>query len=150
MSKIAGIKNKSPETYPSSPTKSNVLQTLSKFNTAPVTVVNGSFTSLFGGVGPISFTAAVAGAFATIMVSGVLESASPAGPTTVAIFVDTVNVYEIQLEVQTAGAPVPFSLVFETGSLGVAGSHQVDVRAETSSGTASAIDTSVVVIVTSA
>lgn len=153
MSKIAGIKNKSPETYPSPPAKSNVLQTLSKVNAppgGPVAIVNGSFTSLLGGAGPISFTPAVSGAYATIMVSGVLENASPtAGQTTVAIFLDTFNQYQIQPEVKTAGAPVPFSLVFETANLGVAGPHMVDVQAQAASGTSSAIDVSVVVIVTS-
>ncbi len=152
MSKIAGIKNKSPETYPSPPAKSNVLQTLSKVNAppgGPVAIVNGSFTSLLGGAGPISFTPAVSGAYATIMVSGVLENASPAGQTTVAIFLDTFPQYQIQHEVKTAGAPVPFSLVFETANLGVAGPHMVDVQAQAASGTSSAIDVSVVVIVTS-
>lgn len=145
MSKIAGIKNKSPETYPEGVPVPTVLETLRNVNAGPV-----SLTTAFAViVAAPAFTPEVT-AKATVMVSGVLQNASAAGPANVAIFSEGSPVYTVQVEVQTAGAPVPFSLTFEITGLTAHVTESIDVRAEMVSGTASAVDVSVVVIVTSA
>jgi hypothetical protein len=152
MSKVAGIHNKSPETYPQAPTKSNVLQTLRGVNaSAPIT---GSFASILASL--ISFVPSVAGAYATIMVSGIIQSPSPDGEMTLQIVLDPYGLDIVELtstfEVYADGSPVPFSTVVRTGSLGAVAPQSIDVQAKTTSGsgTATAADISVVVIVTSA
>ena len=150
MSKVVGIHNKSPETYPQAPTKSNVLETLRGVN--PSAPINGSFASILTSL--IMFTPSVAGAYATVSVSGFIESPSPDGEMTLQIVLDPSGSDIVELastfEVHAAGAPVPFSMVVRTGSL--TGPHSIDVQAKTTSGsgTATAAGISVVVIVTSA
>lgn len=148
MSKVAGIKRRSPETYPNTLPKLTILETLSGVEAGPVALNNASFTSILAT--PIMFAPAVDGAKAVVLFSGVLENASAPNVTTVAIIVDLTNEYEVPVEVQTIGAPIAFSLTFETGSLGVAGPHTIDVQAKTAAGTSAAIESSIVVIVTSA
>ena len=149
MSKVAGIHNKSPETYPTSPIVSNVLQTLRGIN--PSASVGLSFATILSSF--ISFTPSVAGAYATVMVSGIIESPSPDGEITVQIVLDPSGLDIVELtstfEVKAAYSPVPFSLVVRTASL-VSAPQTIDVQAKGLSGTATAADISAVVVVTSA
>lgn len=148
MGKIAGLKNKSPETYPSAPIQSNVLQTLAKANAGPIAINNSSPTSLIG-VLPIMFTPPVS-AKALVLFSGVLQSASPsAASTNVEIILDGSPVYTYAVEVKTAGAPVAYGIAFDITGLS-ASPHTIDIQAQATSGTSQAIDGSAVVIVTSA
>jgi hypothetical protein len=147
--KIAGMKNRSPETYPSAPIKSNVLETLPKVGPgSPVAINSSSPTSLLSS--PISFTPAVS-AKALVLFSGVLQTASPsAAATNVEVIVDGTPVYTYAVDVKTAGAPVPFGIAFDvTGGLS-ASPHTIDIQAQATSGTSQAIDGSAVVVVTSA
>ncbi len=151
MSKVAGIHNKSPETYPQAPIQSNVLETLRGVNPS-ASIVNGSFATIL--TSPIMFTPSMAGAYATVMVSGVIQSPSPDGEVTLQIVLDPSMADIVELtstfEVKAAYTPVPFSMVVETASLGAIAPQSIDVQAKGLSGTAVAADISVVVIVTSA
>lgn len=146
MGKIAGLKNKSPETYPSAPIVSNVLQTLAKVG-GMVSIGSGGLTSLLSA--PIMFTPPVS-AEALVLFSGVLQSASPsAASTNVEIILDGIPVYTYAVEVKIAGGPVAYGIAFDITGLS-AGPHTIDVQAQATSGTSQAIDGSAVVIVTSA
>lgn len=151
MSKLAGIKNKSPETYPGPRVKPTVVQSLSTNNPLDVTF-NGTFATIL--TGPLSFTPEVPGVKALIMVSGVLQTPSPSGETTVAIILDPSGsdtiLLEAVVEVSTSESPIPFSLVFETGVLTTGVPVTIDVQAKTTSGsgTAVATDASLVIIAT--
>ncbi len=147
MGKIAGLKNKSPETYPSAPIQSNVLQTLAKANAGPIAINNSSPTSLIG-VLPIMFTPPVS-AKALVLFSGVLQSASSAATTNVEVILDGNPVYTYGVQVKTAGAPVAYGIAFDITGLS-ASPHTIDIQAQAVSGTSQAIDGSAVVIVTSA
>ncbi len=150
MSKVAGIHNKSPETYPQAPIQSNVLETLRGVN--PSASIGGSFATILTSL--IMFTPSMAGAYATVMVSGVIQSPSPDGEVTLQIVLDPSGADIVELtstfEVKAAYTPVPFSMVVETASLGAIAPQSIDVQAKGLSGTAVAADISVVVIVTSA
>ena len=149
MSKIAGIKNKSPETYPGPRVKPTVVQTLSTNNPLDVPVT-GTFATILNA--PLSFTPEVSGVKAILMVSGVLQTPSPNGQTTVAIVLDPLGIDEILLEasieVNASESPIPFSLVFETGVLTTGVPVTIDVQAKTTSGsgTSVATDASLVII----
>ena len=151
MSKIAGIKNKSPETYPGPRVKPTVVQTLSTNNPLDVTVT-GTFATILNA--PLSFTPEVSGVKAILMVSGVLQTPSPNGQTTVAIVLDPSGVDEILLEasveVNASESPIPFSLVFETGvgvlTTGVPVTIDVQAKTTSGSGTSVATDASLVII----
>ena len=149
MSKIAGIKNKSPETYPGPRVKPTVVQTLSTNNPLDVPVT-GTFATILSA--PLSFTPEVSGVKAILMVSGVLQTPSPNGQTTVAIVLDPLGIDEILLEasieVNASESPIPFSLVFETVVLTTGVPVTIDVQAKTTSGsgTSFATDASLVII----
>lgn len=145
MGKIAGLKNKSPETYPSAPIRSNVLQTLSKVG-GTVSIGSGGLTSLLSA--PIMFTPAVS-AKALVLFSGVLQNASSAATTNVEVILDGNPVYTYGVQVKTAGAPVAYGIAFDITGLS-ASPHTIDIQAQADSGTSQAIDGSAVVIVTSA
>lgn len=147
MGKIAGLKNKSPETYPQSQAQPTIVQTLSGKNTSSVPLTNAFATIL---ASPISFTPP-AGAMTVVMVSGVIDSPSPTSETiTVEILIDLSLAIEIVFDANPGDTPVPFSLVYETGIL--TGTQTIDVQAKTGAGGATAVatDVSVVVIVSSA
>ena len=155
MSKVAGIHNKSPETYPTSPTVSNILETLRQDVSASPTLFGTSFTSILAGL--LSFTPSVNNAKAIVMVSGVIESPSAGNNIiTLQIVLDPSGSDIVELTVvleSLAGSPaepVPFSMVVETASLGVSAPQTIDVQAKTTSGTAVAADVSTVIMVTSA
>ena len=147
MSKIAGIKNKSPETYPGPRVNPTVVQTLSTNNPLDVPVT-GTFATILNA--PLSFTPEVSGVKAILMVSGVLQTPSPNGQTTVAIVLDPLGIDEILLEasieVNASESPIPFSLVFETGVLTTGVPVTIDVQARTATGTSVATDASLVII----
>ncbi len=151
MSKVAGIHNKSPETYPQAPIQSNVLETLRGVNPS-ASIGNGSFATILTSL--IMFTPSMAGAYATVMVSGVIQSPSPDGEVTLQIVLDPSGADTVELtstfEVKAAYTPVPFSMVVETASLGAIAPQSIDVQAKGLSGTAVAADISIVVMVTSA
>ena len=150
MSKIAGIKNKSPETYPVSKGKPSIAQTQSNVSTThTVTDVASSIVDA-----AISFQApSTGGSRAIVMVSGVLSSPSGSGiRATVNVLVDT-DVPSppgtVVVAVPTADAPVPFSLVFETTAFAANSMHTIDVEASTNAGTVVAGGVSFVVMVSS-
>lgn len=150
MSKIAGIKNKSPETYPGPKAKPTVVETLSTTNVSTAAIGTGFATLL---VAPLSFTPEVPGVKATILVSGVLQTPSPNGQTTVAIVLDNETAppaYELAFEVNASDSPIPFSLVFETTVLTPSAPLTIDVQAKTASGSAVATDVSLVVMASTA
>ena len=150
MSKIAGIKNKSPETYPVSKGKPSIAQTQSNSQYHPY----GDGRRLFNRHAAISFQApSTGGSRAIVMVSGVLSSPSGSGiQATVNVLVDT-DVPSppgtVVVAVPTADAPVPFSLVFETTAFAANSMHTIDVEASTNAGTVVAGGVSFVVMVSS-
>lgn len=148
MSKVAGIHNKSPETYPGPRAKSTVLQTLSKVQ-PPGSVPLSAATSLLGAAGPLMFTPLVA-ANAVFLFSGVLQAGSP-GTTTVSLVDLTTSTTEssITVEVPAGTNPVPFSMVFEVTGLSAGVPQTFDVQG-TTAGTSSALDSSLVAIVATA
>ena len=151
MSKIAGIKNKSPETYPGPRVKPTVVQTLSTNNPLDVPVT-GTFATILNA--PLSFTPEVSGVKAILMVSGVLQTPSPNGQTTVAIVLDPLGIDEILLEasieVNASESPIPFSLVFETGVLTTGVPVTIDVQAKTTSGSGTSVATNASLVIIAA
>jgi hypothetical protein len=147
MSKIAGIKNKSPETYPQATAPSTVLETGSK--TGGTVVLNdASYTSLLSA--PVSLTVTVSAKF-TVMFSGVLQEGAPA-ITTVQLFLEEAPLsppFTVQAEVPAAVFPVSVSFVFETALLSP-GTYTFDVKGETAAGASVSLDASLVVMATSA
>jgi hypothetical protein len=150
MPKIAGIKNRSPETYPVSKGKPALVETQSNVNTThTVTDVASSIVEA-----PISFQAPATGSSkAIVMVSGVLSSPSAGGiDVTVNVLVDT-DVPSppgtVVVAVPATDAPVPFSLVFETTAFTPSSMQTIDVQADTSAGTVVAGGVSFVVMVSS-
>lgn len=145
MSKIAGLRGRSPETY-ATRRESGDVQTITDSSAGAVGLSNGSFTDL---IAPIALPGA-GGFRAIVMYSGVLETPAP-GPVTVEaqIVVGGDNVYTQLIQVNAASSPVSFSMVFETEFLG-AGPPGVFVRAMTTNvgDTANSVDASVVVIAT--
>ncbi len=147
MSKIAGIKNKSPETYPRAPVPSTVLETRSKTG-GTVTLNAVTYTSLLSA--PVSLAVAVNANFIA-MFSGVLVNGAP-GITTVQLYLDEAPLspaFTVQAEVPAGAAPVPVSFVFETPGTLAAGTWTFDVVARTASGAATALDGSLVVMAVS-
>ncbi len=149
MGKIAGLKNKSPETYPQSQAQPTIVQTLQNV-LALASLSNADFVNL---VTPVAFEAS-GGARVVLLFSGYLDTPAP-GAVTVevevqidgdpAVFTATFNTGD------ATTTPTPFSFVFETASLG-AGPHSIQIEAETTSGgeTVDARNNSVVAIVTTA
>ena len=137
MSKIAGIKNKSPETYPGPRVKPTVVQTLSTNNPLDVTV-NGTFATILNA--PLSFTPEVPGVKAILMVSGVLQTPSPSGETTVAIVLDPSGGDDDpprgrgRSEHQRIAHPVQPGLRDGVGVLTTGVPVTIDVQAKTTSG----------------
>ena len=152
MSKLAGIKNKSPETYPGPRVKPTVVQSLSIANNSGGIQVGSAFATILPA--PLSFTPEVPGVKAVIMVSGVFGTPSPSGQVTVAIILDPTGsdtiLLEAVVEVNSAESPIPFSLVFETSVLSVGVPVTIDVQAKTAAGgdTAVASGASLVIIAT--
>lgn len=144
MGKIAGIKDKSLETYPDKSGQPTI-STYGKENSDPVLLVVTTPTSLLTGAAPVE--AGGSGDRIIVMFSGVLqwpasgsgEGQSPENATiTVGIYLDGSPAYSIQAFVPASNlfpnippAPVPFSLFWETPVDGV---HAVDVKAFVNSG----------------
>jgi hypothetical protein len=107
--KIAGLKGRSPETYPSH-RASGLVDTNSEVYTDPVSLTTTP-ANLFGAG---SF-AASPGDRVIVMYSGVISASS--GSILVAISVvldDATTLYTYEFEVAASNLPLPFSLVFET------------------------------------
>ncbi len=144
MGKIAGIKDKSLETYPDKSGQPTI-STYGKENNNPVLLVVTTPTSLLTGAAPVE--AGGSGDRIIVMFSGVLqwpasgsgEGQSPENATiTVGIYLDGSPAYSIQAFVPASNlpnvnppAPVPFSLFWETPA---DGAHAVDVKAFVNSG----------------
>jgi hypothetical protein len=132
MSKVAGLKGRSPETY-DSPHRSGIVTTTAQVNGSPVSL-STVLASLL--IDPIALAA---GHKNIIAFSGTLVSPSPSAGVTVnvEVVVGGVVVYTISVETASSGglanSPTPFSLVVETALSGA-----LDIKAATVSGTASA------------
>ncbi len=143
MSKVAGLKGRSPETY-DSPHRSGLVTTTAQVNPSPVSL-STVLASLL--VVPITLGA---GHKNIIVFSGTLTTPSPSAGVTVNVEVTIggVSVYAIAVETVSSGGfanvPTPFSLVFETDLSGT-----LDIEAATVSGTAStAADGSLAIVTT--
>jgi|GEM_PF-2224055 len=142
--KIAGLKGRSPETYPS-PRANGLVTTNSEVNTNPVALTMTQ-ANLFGAG---SF-GAVPGDKVIIAYSGVISAVSGSILVDVSVVLDNaVTLYTLQLEVKAATVPLPFSLVFETPVLDdTLDPHAITVVASTESGTATvAANGSVIIII---
>jgi hypothetical protein len=102
MGKIAGLKGRSPETYPS-PKNLGVLSTQSSVN--PSAVVLSGVTPLL--VDPITVLGG-----AVVMYSGSVSASSDV-TVAVSINVGPSAVYTVDVEATAANSPVPFSLTYE-------------------------------------
>jgi len=144
--KIAGLKGRSPETYPSH-RASGLVDTNSEVYTDPVSLTTTP-ANLFG-----------AGSFAgtpgnkiIVAYSGVISASS--GSILVAISVvldDATTLYTYEFEVTASNLPLPFSLVFETPAALAAtpDPHAITILGSTVSGTATvAANGSIVLIST--
>jgi len=144
--KIAGLKGRSPETYPSH-RASGLVDTNSEVYTDPVSLTTTP-ANLFG-----------AGSFAEtpgnkiiVAYSGVISASS--GSILVAISVvldDATTLYTYEFEVAASNLPLPFSLVFETPAALAAtpDPHAITILGSTVSGTATvAANGSIVLIST--
>ena len=123
MSKIAGLKGRSPETYPSSG-GSGLVSTTSESNGTPVDLTN-SLTFLVP-----AFLSLPVGFRNIVLFSGVLENPSVGGAQVeVEIIINGVMVYSIVVEVSSTNSPVPFGLAFET--TGLPADSGIDIQAKT-------------------
>jgi hypothetical protein len=144
--KIAGLKGRSPETYPSH-RASGLVDTNSEVYTDPVSLTTTP-ANLFGAG---SF-AASPGDRVIVMYSGVISASS--GSILVAISVvldDATTLYTYEFEVAASNLPLPFSLVFETPAALAAtpDPHAITILGSTVSGTATvAANGSIVLIST--
>lgn len=119
MSKLVGLKGRSPETYPSHRV-SGLVETLANVYSSPVPLG----TSL-GSILSAAIVVPAGNAAAVIMYSGVLESASPV-LVTVEIILNGTTVWTEQIEVLLTNQP--FSVVFNTEHVSSA-VHTVDIQA---------------------
>jgi hypothetical protein len=105
MAKIAGLKGRSPETYPS-PKNEGIISTQSSVNTDAVTLnsVAPFPTPLL--TAPIDVSGG-----AVVMYSGAVSGDGV--DVTVSLVVGIDIVYTINVEATAANSPAPFSLVFE-------------------------------------
>jgi len=148
MSKIAGLKGRSPETYPT-PKSLGLVHTYANVNSSSVTLhTNPTLESLLSTPADV-----LPGNKAIVMYSGELETSGASVLVYIYVILDgnPVSVYSMQIEVTSGNSPVPFSLAFETGSLGASPDpHTIDIQAVASiDGTATvAANGSVVVIST--
>ncbi len=149
MGKIAGIKDKSLETYPDKSGQPTI-STYGKVNTTPTLLGLTTPISLLTGAAPVE--AGGSGDRIIVMFSGVFqwpassggEGQAPESATiTVGIYLDGSPAYSIQAFVPASNlfptsppAPVPFSLFWETPA---DGAHAVDVKAFVNSGGAAAL-----------
>lgn len=144
--KIAGLKGRSPETYPNHPV-SGIVTTNSEVESDPVSL-SPTPANLFGVAG--SFPASP-GDKVIVMYSGVVSESSGSVLVGVSIVLDNATtLYKMDIEV-TGNGPTPFSLVYETPAPLAASPdpHAITLLASTDSGTATiAANGSVVVIST--
>lgn len=144
MSKIAGLKGRSPETYANRRTSGDV-QTLANSSAGAVLVQNGGFANL---IAPVALPAA-GGFRAIITYSGVLESPSVSAVQVQVQIEVGLETYTQLIEVTSTNAPVSFSLVFETEFLGADSPDVFVLGTTTTAGqTVQSVDASVVVILT--
>lgn len=145
MSKIAGLKGRSPETYPDH-RASGLVTTNSEVESDPVPLT-ATPANLFGIAG--SFPASP-GDKVIVMYSGVVSESGGSVLVAVSIVLDNATtLYTMDIEV-TGNGPTPFSLVYETPVLAATPDpHEITLLASTSSGTATiAANGSIVLIST--
>ncbi len=145
MSKIAGLKGRSPETYPSY--KASGFGSQSNVNASPVVLTTG-LTSLLTAVIDV-----LPGVKNVVMWSGYVETSGANVLVSVEVVLDGSGVYTTQVEVKTANSPAPISLVFETEPLAsTPNPHTIDIKGTASVGGSTATveaGSSVVVLSTS-
>lgn len=140
MSKLAGIRGRSPETYPSARNSGNT-KTQSGVNPDSVPLGTALASLLTGGA------ALDVAASSIVTFTGVVVLTSGASVlVTVAVVVDNVVAYNIGIEVTSINSPVPFSLTYEAD--GLESGSTVDVQAQASlASTATVMANSSVVVV---
>lgn len=147
MSKIAGLRGRSPETYPSARALGDV-QTQSQVNSSFPVVLGVNLISLLAAPIPVT----PGGRKAILMYTGVVSESGGSALVTVDFMIDGNIVFSAEVEVTAANSPAPFSLVFETADplLATPDPHVIDVQANaTGAGTATvATGGSIVVIST--
>jgi len=107
MSKIAGLKGRSPETYPG-PKRSGLVKTLASVNPSSV-LLGTSLTTLLSAIVDVP----AGNVAAIVMYSGVLDATGSAF-VTVEVILNVTTVWTQQIEVTTTNQPLPFSVVFDT------------------------------------
>lgn len=148
MSKIAGLKGRSPETYPTPKASSNV-QTQSHVNPSPVPL-GTSLASLLTSVIDVAPENK-----AIVTYSGVITNGGGASVlVAVEVLVDGALKYLMEIEVTSVNYPLPFSLTYETPlPLGdTPDPHTIDIQASASLASTATVEAggSIVVISTSA
>lgn len=129
MSKIAGIKGRSLETYPNA-RRTGAVSTQSHVNPSSVGPLTTGLTSLL--TAPLDV---LPGSKAIVTYSGAVSTSGASVLVTVNVVVDGDIEYPMQVEVTSANTPAPFSLVFETDELGASPSpHTIDIQATASVG----------------
>lgn len=144
MSKIAGLKGRSPETYPDH-RASGLVTTNSEVEPDPVPLTTTPANLFVAGSFPAS-----PGDKVIVMYSGVVSESGGSVLVAVSIVLDNATtLYTMDIEV-TGNGPTPFSLVYETSVLAATPDpHEITLLASTSSGTATiAANGSVVLIST--
>ncbi len=118
--KIAGLKGRSPEAYPTS-RPSGLVTTSNNFNASSIPL--GTSPTLINAIGVL------AGRKAIVMFSGVI-TATGSTLVEVAFVLDGMTTpYLIDIEA-SASSSIPFSLVYETGELADSPSvHTIDIQA---------------------
>jgi hypothetical protein len=129
MSKIAGLKGRSPEAYPV-PKPSGLVKTSGEVNPSAVGPLTTGLTSLLSLAEPVEV---LPGNRAIVTYSGVLTASGPV-LVTVEVILDGATVWANQIEVTSATeSGVPFSIVFETHALDeTPDPHLIDIQATAS------------------
>ena len=126
MAKIAGLKGRSPETYPNA-RNVGIVSSQSHVNPLAVGPLTTGFTSLL--TAPIDVPP---GAKAFVMYSGVVSGSG--ATVTVEVVVNGSTVYSTEVEVASGNSPAPFGLTFETAELENSPENTIDIQATASIG----------------
>jgi hypothetical protein len=142
MSKIAGLKGRSPETYPSAK-RTGIVSSQAHVNPSAVGPLPTGLTSLL--TSPIDVPPGVS---ALVLYSGVVSGSGAA--VTVSVVVNGVIEYSIVVEVASGNSPASFGLSFKTAPLTDSPENTIDIQADPSVASVATVaaNGSVVVIVT--
>ena len=131
MGKIAGLKGRSPETYPNA-RNPGVVSTQAHVNPDAVGTLTTGLTTLLTSVIDV-----LPGPKALVMYSGVVSVSSSGAIVTVSVVVDDLVLYAIEVAAESgANSPAPFGLIFETSATEAAtpDPHTIDIQASASVG----------------